>query len=50
MVRLLRSGNKKEAIAITKINGAAHVDKLELEMLALTLYAREKAGGASKMA
>ena len=45
VVRLLKSGNKKEAIAITKTKGAAHVDKLELEMLGLTSYARKKADG-----
>lgn len=45
VVRLLKSGNKEAAIAITKTNFAAHADKLELEMLALTSYSRLKADG-----
>ncbi|MFT6984274.1 MAG: diguanylate cyclase (GGDEF)-like protein [Psychromonas sp.] len=45
VVRLLKSGNKKEAIAVIKENGAAYIDKHELGMLALTLYARKKADG-----
>ena len=43
MVRLLTSGNKQDAILITKAKGAAHVVKLEDKMLALTSYARKKA-------
>lgn len=43
VVRLLKSGNKKDAIFITKAKGAAHVAKLETKMLELTSYAREKA-------
>ncbi|PKH03453.1 hypothetical protein CXF72_06490 [Psychromonas sp. MB-3u-54] len=44
VVKLLKSGNKKEAIAVTKKNGTAYVDKIELEMLALNSYAKENAG------
>ena len=43
VVRLLKSGNRKEAILITKGKGAAHVVKLEEKMLELTSYARNKA-------
>lgn len=43
VIRLLHAGNKKEAIHITKAKGADHVEKLELKMLELTSYARNKA-------
>jgi len=43
VVRLLKSGNKQDAILITKTKGAHHVAKLETKMLELTSYAREKA-------
>jgi len=45
VVRFLKSGNKKDAILITKTKGADHVAKLENKMLDLTSYAREKATG-----
>jgi Four helix bundle sensory module for signal transduction len=43
VVRFLKSGNKNDAILITKAKGAEHVVKLETKMLELTSYAREKA-------
>ncbi len=43
VVRLLKSGNKEDAILITKAKGADHVVKLETKMLELTSYARRKA-------
>lgn len=43
VVRLLKSGDKREAILITKEKGADHVAKLETKMLELTSYARKKA-------
>jgi preprotein translocase subunit YajC len=43
VVGLLESGNKKDAILITKAKGADHVLKLETKMLELTSYARKKA-------
>jgi Four helix bundle sensory module for signal transduction len=43
VVRLLKSGNKQDAILITKAKGADHVAKLEAKMLELTLYSRKKA-------
>jgi len=43
VVKLLSSGNKQEAILITKTNGADHVAMLEGKMLELTSYARNKA-------
>jgi len=43
VVRFLKSGNKKEAILITKAKGADHVVKLETKMLELASYARKKA-------
>lgn len=45
VVRLLKSGNRQEAILITKAKGARHVAKLEAKMLELTSYARKKATG-----
>jgi len=43
VVRLLKSGNKQDAILITKAKGADHVAELDAKMLELTLYARKKA-------
>jgi hypothetical protein len=45
VVGLLKSGNKKNAILITKTKGADHVLKLETKMLELSSYARNKADG-----
>lgn len=45
VVLLLKSGNKKAAIHITKEKGADHVVKLETKMLELTSHARKKAAG-----
>ena len=45
VVHLLKMGNKKDAILITKAKGADHVAKLETKMLELTSYARKKATG-----
>jgi hypothetical protein len=43
VVRLLESGNRPDAIRITKVKGADHVAMLEAKMLELTSYARQKA-------
>lgn len=43
VVRLVKSGNKQDAMLITKAKGADHVSTLEAKMLELTSYAREKA-------
>ena len=45
VVQLYRSGNKQDAILITKGKGANHVAKLENIMIDLTSYARNKAKG-----
>ena len=45
VVHLLKTGNKQDAILITKAKGADHVAKLETKMLELTSYARKKATG-----
>jgi hypothetical protein len=50
VVRLLNSGNRQEAILITKTNGADHVANLEAKMLELTSYARKKADSFIKLA
>lgn len=50
VVRLLNSGNKEEAILITKTNGADYVAKLEEQMLELTSYARKKADSFIELA
>lgn len=50
VVRLLNSGNQKDAILITKTKGADHVAKLETEMLVLSSYARNKASGFLELA
>jgi len=50
VVSLLQSGNKKDAILITKAKGADHVLKLETKMLELTLYARKKADSFLELA
>jgi len=50
VVRLLKSGNKKDAILITKEKGADHVAKLEAKMLKLGSYARKRADGFLKSA
>jgi len=50
VVRLLKSGNKEDAILITKAKGAYHVLKLETKMLELTSYARRKADGFLELA
>ncbi len=50
VVRLLNSGNKQEAILITKTNGAEHAAKLEAKMLELTSYARNKADNFIELA
>ena len=43
VARLLNSGNKQEALLITKTNEAENVAKLEAKVLELTSYARNKA-------
>ncbi len=43
VVKLLNSGEKKDAINITKFKGADHEGHLEAKMLELTSYARKKA-------
>ncbi|MBW1899363.1 MAG: hypothetical protein JRI61_09930, partial [Deltaproteobacteria bacterium] len=50
VVRLLKSGNKEDAILITKAKGADHVLKLETKMLELTSYARRKADSFLELA
>ena len=50
VVSLLNSGNRQEAILITKTNGADHVANLEAKMLELTSYARNKADSLIKLA
>jgi len=45
VVRLLESGNRENAVLITKGIGATHVAKLEDKMLELTRYARDRATG-----
>lgn len=45
VISLLNSGNKKDAVTMTKTTGAEHVIKLETKMLELTSYARKKADG-----
>lgn len=50
VVKLMRSGNKQEAISITKTNGADHVAMLDGKMQELTSYARKKADNFIKLA
>jgi len=50
VVRLLKSGNKQDAILITKAKGADHVAKLEAKMLELSSYARKKADSFLQLA
>ena len=50
VVQLLKSGNKQDAILITKAKGADHAAKLEGKMLDLTSYARNKATSFIKLA
>jgi Four helix bundle sensory module for signal transduction len=45
VIRLLKSGNKIDAITITRAKGADHVAKLEAKMMDLFSYARNKATG-----
>jgi len=48
--RLFHSGQKDEAVLITKGKGADHVARLEDNMLALTSYARKKADSFMRLA
>jgi len=50
VVQLIRTGNKYKAIHITMYRGANHVRKLEVKMLELTSYARNKATMFMKLA
>ncbi|MDP8218729.1 MAG: MCP four helix bundle domain-containing protein [Candidatus Theseobacter exili] len=45
VVLLINSGNKQDAVQITKTRGADKVAELELRMLELSSYARRKAAG-----
>ncbi len=45
VVRLLEAGESEQAILITKAKGADHVLNLEMKMLELASYARNKADG-----
>jgi len=50
VIQLLKSGNKIDAITITRAKGADHVAKLEAKMRALSIYARNKATGFFNLA
>jgi len=50
VVHLLKSGNKREAVFITKAKGADHEARIEAKMLELSSYARNKATGFLELA